>query len=491
MKYKKPNIIMITTDQQRFDTVGAKAPSFLRTPHYDWLSREGIEFTSAYSDCPLCVPSRVSIMAGKQTFTHGMNLNGETSSVMGRDETLPTILNNSGYQTAAIGKMHFGPQRSRHGFQEMIIPEDYYREMEKSGSDVKPMRHGLGQNEIYPTMATVPESRTLTSWISEKSVEYIRERRDPNLPFFLWTSFSKPHPPFDPPEPYYSMYRDSNIPEPINSNWSRSEKRPQSFKRYSLMQSYDQISSEIVREARAAYYGLVTQVDYNMGRIFAALQDLDILENTIIIFTSDHGENLGDHGTFGKGFFNESSAHVPFVLRLPKSIKNRCEGENITSPISHCDILPTLVNIAEGDVPDSVDGQDLIAVARGELEPRQYLEGMMGNSTEWLESPYQGDYLSITDGEWKYIWYPEGGDEQLFNLNYDPNELNNLAYEEDYIKKAKELYNILLKRHKNRDSKFVNDDSLIEYPIQKNIDDYRNHSWPGFHTEYYKVDVRH
>ena len=127
MSAAQPNILLITTDQQRFDTIGDAKPPFLRTPHIDLLGYQGVQFTRAYADCPLCVPARVGIMTGKQVFTHGVANNEQTSMVMGREATLPTYLRACGYQTAAIGKMHFGPQRVRHGFEEMILPDDYYR----------------------------------------------------------------------------------------------------------------------------------------------------------------------------------------------------------------------------------------------------------------------------------------------------------------------------------------------------------------------------
>ncbi len=247
---ERPNILLITTDQQRYDTTGPMAPAFIRTPHLGHLEREGISFTSTYSDAPICVPSRVSLMTGKYVSTHGMTSIGRTSDVIGRHGTLPARMRQLGYQTAAIGKMHFGPQRVRHGFDEMILPDDYYRYMRTQGHSLQPMRHGLGQNELYPAMATVPESQSLTSWIAEQCVEYIRDRRDPSLPFFLWCSFSKPHPPLDPPEPYYSMYRDSPIPEAVYGDWAADESSPEAFKRLRQSQSYDLVPPEVIRDAR-------------------------------------------------------------------------------------------------------------------------------------------------------------------------------------------------------------------------------------------------
>ncbi len=485
MSSSKPNILLITTDQQRFDTAGPAAPSFMRTPHFDHLRREGVLFSSAYADCPICVPSRISIMTGKYVFSHGMGSNGETSRVMGREGTLPTLLRSLGYQTIAIGKMHFGPQRVRHGFDEMILPDDYYREMRRSGQVYQPMRHGLGQNELYPTMATVPECQTLTSWIAEQCVEFIRERRDPSVPFFLWCSFSKPHPPLDPPEPYYSMYRDCPIPEPVYGDWSEDDRCPEAFKRFREMQSYDLVPLEIVREARAAYYGLITQIDYNMGRIFAALQDVGLFDDALILYTSDHGEFLGDHHAGSKVFFHEPSAHIPFVLRMPKSWDNRCHGTTVHALVTLADILPTLIRAAGGTPPDEVDGQDLIALVRGESPPRPFLEATAMRG-------HQPAYFAITDGRWKYIWYPEGGIEQLFDLETDPQELHDLAGLPQYDAERQRLREEMSRRHRERGSQFMEEGKLVSFPIQGEATrDRRNRSWPGYHTDYYEVDVRH
>jgi len=480
----QPNILLVTTDQQRFDTVGPRAPGFLRTPHLDVMAREGVTFNSAYSDCPICVPARVGIMTGQFVGTHGMRGNGPTSEVMGRDHTLPAYLRELGYQTAAIGKMHFAPERSRHGFDEMILPADYYREMMRSGSPVQPMHHGLGQNELYPGMATVPEAQTLTSWISEQCVEYIKERRDPTAPFFLWCSYSKPHPPLDPPEPYYSMYRHSPIPEPFVGDWASDETCPPAFARFRQSWSLDKIPPEVIREGRAAYYGLITQIDYNLGRVFAALQDEDMLEDTLVVFTSDHGEHLGDHNSGGKIFFTESSSHVPFILRMPKRWEKRMHGTAVDTPVTFADILPTLITAAGGEIPESAEGLDLIALARGEGEQaRQYVEVTANN---------EPSYFGLTDGRWKYTWYPEGGVEHLFDLDADPHELHNLAGDDKYQEQCSVMHRELVLRDQSRGGQFSDGERMNSKPVENDSErDRRNRSWPGFHTEHYKVDVRH
>ena len=474
----RPNILLIVTDQQRFDAAGNAGPSFLRTPHFDQLQREGVNFASAYAQCPICVPSRTSILTGKSVFAHGMNDNGLTSRAAGREGTLPSCMKELGYQTAAIGWMRHGPQRVRHGYEEMIIEADYFREMVRSGH--LPHKHGVGANELYPTMATVPESLTLTSWIAEQAVAYIRERRDPSVPFLLCCSFFAPHPPFDPPEPYYSMYRDCPIPEAVFGDWSTDDRCPEAFLRMRQSNSYDLLPAEVIRDARAAYYGLITQVDYNVGRIFGALEDVGLLHDTLIAYVSDHGEYLGDHQAGAKIFFHEPSAHVPLVVRLPQSWEQRCHGETARAPVTHADILPTLVAAAGGQPPAYIDGQDLIALACGRLaSPRRYLEA---------KGPDNYPYAGITDGRWKYIWYPEGECQQLFDLHTDPKELNNLAAHDEFEDKRRELQQEMVRRHEERGSAFVEDGRLIGRALRGGLAaDRRNRSWPGLRTEYERI----
>lgn len=481
---KKYNILLITTDQQRYDTIGDLAPDFMRMPHTQFLINQGINYTNAYSQCPLCVPTRISIMNGKFPQTTKATTNCETNSILTNRDTLPDLMRTTGYQTIAIGKMHFGPERSKHGFDEMLIPDDYYKEIRKSGNYFQPMKHGLGQNEIYPSMATVPESMTLTSWISEKCVDYIRDRRDPNQPFFMWCSYSKPHPPFDPPEPYYSMYRNADIQPPVYGEWSNDENVPIAFKRLRQMWGYDKISSQIIKEAKAAYYGLLTQIDYNMGRIFAALQDFDLLKDTIILFTSDHGEYLGDHNTGAKFFLHEPSTHVPFILRLAPSMNYDLAGTKQDIPTTHADILPTLVNLAGGNVPNNIDGQDLIKVLEHKQKPRKYVE--MVSKMNLLES------IGITDGNYKYIWYPEDQKEQLFDLKNDFKEIKNIAYEPQYQQIKDILKQELIQSKGSKNIGYSKDGMLIT--IEPRNDDERHrraNPWLGFHTEHHPDDVKH
>ncbi len=182
-------------------------------------------------------------------------------------------------------------------------------------------------------------------------------------------------------------------------------------------------------------------------------------------------------------FFHEGSAHVPFVLRLPKSWQARCHGSTVGTPVTHADILPTLCAAAGGKPPPAAcDGQNLLAVARGETPGREFLEATCNN----------GQYYALTDARWKYIFYPEGGQEQLFDLATDPDELLDLSRQTEHDAKRRELRDEMTRRHIARDSKAVETGRLIETPLKHDPPaDRRANAWPGYHTEHYGVDVRH
>lgn len=467
---QQPNLLLITTDQQRYDTVGAQAPSFLRTPHLDFLQRQGITFDSAYSSCPLCVPARTSIMSGESALSHGMRTNERTHDYIGHEETLPGRLGGLGYQTSLIGKTHFRPERTRHGFDETLPPQEYRKERRDSDG-AYPRKHGLGWNEIYPGRSSVPEEGTMASWVVDECVEYIEERQDPTRPFMLWTSFRIPHPPLDPPEPYYSMYDDAPIPDPIESDWSDPEDLPPAIRDSAIAHcSID--DEETLRAARAAYYGMITQVDYNLGRLFGALEATGEMDDTLILFTSDHGEYIGDHGMQWKSFFHEPSSHVPFILRLPTSWEDRQAGATCGNPVQLADILPTFVSAAGGEPPADIDGRDLLPVARTKTDSRDYVVGTYG--TEF-------NYLGLTDGDWKYIWYPDGPVEQLYHLTEDPDETTDLADNPEYEDKRQELNDALRNYVATREDTVLDGDELVSYPDgERTKKDDGTSSWEGF-----------
>jgi len=260
---KKPNILLITTDQQRFDTINALGNKHIFTPHLNWLVDQGITFTRCYSDSPVCMAARATIMTGKHGFTTGLTGNHDHVKPMRDNPTLPGILTQNGYQTRAQGKMHFSPIRANYGFEHMEIPMDYYRSRNRNAQLGLPKEHGVGENEIEPVISTVHETDSLTYWTVKRSIDFL-ETRDDTRPFFSWTSFTKPHPPFDPCANYWALYSNREVPEPIYGDWSESlEKIPKGFMRltYLLNNAY-RLSPEQMKDVKRAYYACITQIDY-------------------------------------------------------------------------------------------------------------------------------------------------------------------------------------------------------------------------------------
>lgn len=464
---RRPNILLITTDQQRYDTIPPFAPDFLRVPHLSWLERTGVTFTRAYTDCPVCVPARLTIMSGMHAANHGMILNGRSERVLGHTGTLPDRLRGLGYQTLGVGKMHFNPVRARHGFDETIIYADYVREMERLGGPVQPYRNGVDSNNLEPATATVPEAQTETAWAAQQCHDFIAERRDPIRPFFLWCSFNAPHPPLDPPEPYASMYRNEPIPEPSIGPWVDDERCPPGFRRFVQTWSSDRLSAPVLRDARAAYYGLITQIDYAIGRLLQALQKTGELDRTLIAFASDHGEFLGDHRGMNKVFPFECTARIPFIIRPPAAPQYSSRGRMVDHLVCLADLLPTFVAAAGGEAGD-VDGCDLTPVLAGGTEPcRDSLEITCSSFESGVPGRERGEptYFALVEDPYKYVWYPEGGVQQLFNVETDPHDLEDLSSRKDLARVVAAMHARLAARVGARDPRWSDGTALTAIPI--------------------------
>lgn len=460
------NLLLITTDQQRFDTIAAAGCPWMRTPHLDWLCDTGIRFTRAYADCPVCVPSRYSIMTAQHSFRQQTNFNPWHPAHIDRSRTLPALLGAAGYQTRAVGKMHFVPERDHLGFQHMEILPDYYRQAARRG--LQPMDTGLGQNEMAPAVATVSDHDSLTRWIADRSADFL-DTRDTSRPFFLWTSFSKPHPPFDPPLSYWELYRDAEVPAPLRGDWSASASDvPLGLRRPTMsLSSVDRFDAAAIRQMRRAYYALITQVDYALGHLFARLRELDLLDTTTMVFTSDHGDMLGDHHLGAKSVYCEGSAHVPFLVRpAPLLVRNRPAG-GTTCDVLACltDVLPTLLGAAGLAIPTGLDGRDLLA----DLRHGTGREQLLGEAIE---------LHGIVDRRYRYHWCAEGGAELLFDLLSDPGETRDLVRAGTHAAELARFRQTLLTHFQTTGNPLAANGRLVSRPSAP----LQRGGWPGFHS---------
>lgn len=474
----QPNILLITTDQQRFDTLNAGGNPHILTPNLNWLLDEGIHFRRCYTDSPICIAARCTIMNGLHGWRSGLTSNAHKEVIDPR-WSLPGLLTRAGYQTRAQGKMHFPTWRRTYGFEQWEILEHYYRHMAQHPELGTPMAHGLGQNSLEPGISTVEERHSLTHWTVDRSIDFI-ETRDPSRPFFLWTSFAKPHPPFDPCRDYWILYQDQPVPDPVIGDWSQTVADvPLCLRGPSrLLNNIDRISPAQMRQMRRAYYALITQVDYNLGILFARLRETGLLENTWIFFTADHGEMLGDHHLAAKSIGLEGSAHIPLLVRPPGgSWDNHHPLRGTTSDALVClaDVFRTCLDLGGAEVPAVTDGLDLVAVASGR-ERRDHLCGACS------------EFHFVVADRYKYLWTATSGEELLFDLAEDPYEQRELLRTGAHTAIAERLRGLLIERLRDSEPALLREGRL--HPSGFTGSTGRG-QWPGHHSRTVPVDVLH
>ncbi|HJP33981.1 MAG TPA: arylsulfatase [Candidatus Latescibacteria bacterium] len=432
---RRPNILFICVDQWRADALSLAGHPVAETPHLDRLARDGINFTQAYASTPTCVPARATIFTGLSPRHTGFV--GYNDRIDWRyDATMPGLLADAGYHTQCVGKMHTHPSRNLMGFHNVILHDGYlHRERAKRddyglvddytpwlrehlGPQADYIDTGVGCNGYAARPWVYDEMLHPTSWVTTQSIDFLR-RRDPTKPFFLMMSYHRPHPPLDPPQAFLDRYRAKDLPEPVMGDWAPADPPVRGLD--------SPVPTDPAQRdyARRAYYAQISHIDYQLNRMFQALFENGVLDDTAILFTSDHGEMLYDHNHVAKGYPFDSSARLPFILRLPQ-LGNVHQGGR-AAPVAQVDqvvelrdLLPTFCDLAGVEVPGHVDGRSILPLTQGETAHwRPYLHGehfLGGDSNQWL-----------TDGHEKYIWYSQTGRELLFDLDTDPTELRDLT----------------------------------------------------------------
>lgn len=429
----KPNILFIMADQWRGDCLSVAGHPVVETPRLDDLARSGTLFTRAYSTCPSCIAARASIFTGLTPSAHG-RLGYRDHEDWRYDDMLPAVLSQAGYQTHCVGKTHFWPRRARCGFQSMEVysgcehsdpdkVDDYFQWLqERTDGRLTPGGHGLTSNGWMARPSHLPEELHNNTWIGERGIDFLR-RRDPSRPFFLFLSFPRPHAPLDPPQTYWDLYRDRGIPPAPIGDWAGEHDVPVSH----VDAWHGHLSDHLLARARRAYYAQMSAIDHQIGRVLDTVRQTGAGESTAVVFTSDHGELLGDHHLFRKCLPYEGSARVPLIVRSPHgAVRSGGVGKtaasepdpaaSVEAPVALEDLYPTLLEIAGVPVPERTEG-----VSALHLGAREYLHGE--HSANYFDDGVQ--YL--TDGREKYIWYTKSGREQFFDLTDDPDELHDLA----------------------------------------------------------------
>ena len=457
-----PSVLLISTDHWPAYLMGGAGHPAIRTPTLDSLAGAGVRYTNAYAECPVCIPARRTLMTGATTRTHGDRV-FKVQEPMPQLPTVAQTFRDAGYQAYAVGKLHIFPQRDRIGFDDVILAEegrpilgaidDYELWLGEEGHPGRSFAHGMSNNEYSYRPWHLSEDTHVTNWATDQMCRMIR-RRDPTRPGFWFLSYCHPHPPLVPLEWYYNFYRDVDIPLPFRGSWSEDfDELPYSLQMIQTRYG-STFSDEELRGILCAFYALCTHIDHQLRRVIGTLREEKLLDNTIICFTSDHGDMLGHHGLWAKRLYYEQAANIPMLLLGPVGDQRTPAGSQDDRLVGWQDVMPTLLDLAGIPVPDSVEGMSMVGEAR-----RPYLFGEVG------EGPMAT--RMIRQGQYKLIYYPTGNRFHLFDLDADPQEMHDLSEEESHASLRQQMTALLVDELYGNDQDWLQDGELVGLPDQE------------------------
>ncbi len=430
----RPNILVFFTDQQRHDTIAALGNRTLRTPNLDRLVREGLAFTSAFTPAPVCVPARACLHYGQ--YPGKTRCYGNAYPMPADRKSYVDLLANAGYDTIGIGKCHFTPDRlAKRGFARRLTQEevparvaddDYLQFLQRSPYKHVRDAHGVWGERVYaPQTSPLPVDHHPTQWVGNQMIQYIDERaaEDRPTPWFAFCSFIHPHPPYSPPAPWDTMYGADHVDDPhLPTDFTARQNR---FIRMALHNYYfdPPVSPTLWRLMKARYYACVSFIDHQVGRVLAALEQTAQLDNTLIVFTSDHGDMLGDLGLIGKEDMYGPSVRVPLVVRPPRAAG---AGQRVATAVSLVDISATLCAAAGVEPPAAFDGENLLTLARDRSGCSDRIV------ISQVHEGRRGLYLAA-NAQHKYMYSAADDRECLHDHVADPHEDDDLIDDPAYV----------------------------------------------------------
>ena len=426
MPVKRPNIVLIMADQLAASVLPTYGHPLVKTPNIDSLAERGVVFENAYTNYPLCAPARFAMMAGQLCSKIGAWDNA--AEFASEVPTISHYLRALEYRTCLSGKMHFIGADQLHGFEERLTtdmcPADFNWTADWDQPDrLMPWFHNM-KTVAEAGVAERALQQDYDDDVAHCAVRRIYDwAREPEAgPFFLLASFVHPHDPYVTPQRYWDRYDHDEIDLPAVPAIPLAERDPHSARLYHNFDRGEyEITEDAVRNARHAYYGNVSLIDDKVGEILEALRVTRRLDDTVLLFTADHGDLLGERGLWFKNSFLEGSARVPLIIAAPDLERTRRTARNC----SLIDLLPTLVELAgDGKPPrltEPIDGRSLLALMGGDEDG--WDDVAIG---EMLGEPLSAPYVMLRRGRYKYL-HSETDPPQLFDLEADPNELNDLA----------------------------------------------------------------
>lgn len=447
---EKKNVLMICTDHWA-GSYFRHCGSDVYTPTLDYLAETGIEFRKCYSECPVCIPARRTLMTGLVPRHHRDRVYSDRMD-MPDVPTLAQCFRDNGYQAYAVGKLHVYPQRNRIGFDDVILAEegryefgetdDYQTWLGEMGHVGEEFMHSMGNNNYLTRPWHLDEQFHPTSWVTKNMMKMIK-RKDPTRPAFFYCSYMAPHPPLVPLQVYLDMYENRTLQPSCGDDW------PESHVLKVLRHAASQYSEEERIRARKAFYALCTHIDYQIRLLIGTLRECNLLDDTIIVFLSDHGDMLFDHNMVAKRLMYDNSARIPLIITGKPALEYRGKGyENRLAEMA--DVMPTLLDMCGIEIPSHVDGHSLF----GDFS-REYIYGEVSNGEKATRM--------IRDERYKLIYYPCGNVKQLFDMESDPHETHDLSAVSGYEAVLASLEEKLISELYGDDTGWIRDGKLIGF----------------------------
>ena len=404
---KKPNILFLMTDQHSMRVLGSYGNQIIKTPNLDKLANEGVVFKSNYSQNPICLPSRASLITGKMPSSLGIFGN---DGILSEKTTMATVFKAQGYEVAWLGKEHWGATNAEVGFGNLNA--EAHEAFKEKYRPLNNLRKNIGRLPQNASAYKLSENEDYEALVTDHAIKFLENNTTKT--FFLGVSFKKPHFPFMCHQKYFDLYKDIvDMPEvtpDMIEALSINEKK--TIEKYKL----DEMSSAEIKHARAMYYGMVTYIDEQFGRVLEKLNELGLRENTIIVYTSDHGEMAGEHGLWYKNSFLEASVAAPLIFSYPKTLP---VNKKINASSMLLDIFPTLCDLSDIGQPNDLEGKSLLPLMSG-------IENADNSDRVAYSEMYRSSTgIMVRKGKWKYIRY-NSEKEYLYDIDTDPREINNL-----------------------------------------------------------------
>ncbi|MBR9879955.1 MAG: sulfatase-like hydrolase/transferase [Gammaproteobacteria bacterium] len=507
----RPNLLFIMADQLRADYLGCNGHPTIRTPNIDALARQGVNFTRAYCQAPVCGPSRMSFYTGRYASSHGASYNNVPLRV--DEHTLGDYLRPLDYRVALIGKTHMrrddegmrrlglDPQSSRGvlisecGFEpyerddglhpdqsaDPDLPYNVYLRRNgyagdnpwhdaansAEGEDGEPLSGWYMRHCHLP--ARVKEEHSETAYTTDRAMAFIAEASD--QPWCLHLSYIKPHWPYMAPAPYHALYSPEDMLPAVRAEHERQQPHPvlEAFMQHSESQAFarDEVRQGVV----PTYMGLVTQLDDHIGRLMRFLDERGERDNTVIVLTSDHGDYLGDHWLGEKELFHEPSARIPMIVVDPRPQADGGRGQTCERLVEAIDLVPSFIDFAGGDsrtFDHRLEGRSLAPLVQGQTPADWRHYAFSEADFAWRPArrslalePDQARAFMVTDGRWKYIHYAHHRP-QLFDLAQDPQELDDLGTAEHLHEVREQLHRALGDWARQRRGRVTVSNQLVE-----------------------------